>query len=143
MNTKTYPSDVSDEEWQFVVPYLTLMKEEAPQRVHDLRQVFNAVRYWARSGCTWRYLPHDFPPWEAVYQQFERWLKAGVFAALVQDLRELLRVAHGHDPQPSACIIDSRTLQSTPESGQRGGKDAAQQQPQADLPHDVARLAFD
>jgi transposase len=92
MNTQIYPSDVSDEEWQFVVPYLTLMKEEAPQRVHDLRQLFNAVRYGARSRCAWRYLPHDFPPWAAVYQQFDRWLKAGVFAAMVKDLRELLRV---------------------------------------------------
>jgi transposase len=125
MNTKTYPSDVSDEEWQFALAYLTLMKEEAPQRVHDLRQVFNAVRYWARSGCAWRYLPHDFPPWEAVFQQFERWLNAGVFAAMVHDLRELLRVAQGRDPQPTACILDSRTLQSTPESGPRGGYDGA------------------
>jgi transposase len=101
------------------------MKEDAPQRVHDLRPVFNAVRYWARSGCSWRYLPHDFPPWEAVYQQFDRWLKASVFAALVQDLRELLRVAQGREPQPTACILDSRTLQSTPESGHRGGYDGA------------------
>jgi transposase len=125
MNTQIYPSDVLDEEWQFVVPYLTLMKEETPQRVHDLRQVFNAVRYGARSRCAWRYLLHDFPPWAAVYQQFDRWLKAGVFAAMVKDLRELLRVAHGREPQPTACILDSRTLQSTPESGTRAGDDGA------------------
>ena len=64
-----YPSDVSDEEWDFVKPYLCLVREQSPQRRHDLRLVFNAVRYVARSGCSWRMLPHDFPQWELVYQQ--------------------------------------------------------------------------
>jgi transposase len=68
-------------------------------------------------------LPHDFPPWAAVYQQTQRWLKAGVFEALVQDLWTVLRVAQGHQAQPSATILDSRTLQSSPESGQRAGYD--------------------
>src|ERR671910_703009 len=66
---KPYPSDVSDEEWAFVAPYLALVREDAPQRTHDLREVFNGLRWIVRSGAPWRMLPHDFPPWEAVYQQ--------------------------------------------------------------------------
>jgi transposase len=118
-----YPSDVTDAEWEFVAPYLTLMTEEAPQRVYDLRELFNALRYVMRTGCPWRYLPHDFPPWEAVYQQTRRWIKAGCFEAIVHDLRELLRQAQGRNAQPSAAIFDGRTMQSTPESGDRAGYD--------------------
>ena len=66
MNRKPYPSDLSEEEWAFVAPYLTLMKEDAPQRQHSLREVFNALRWLARAGAPWRMLPNDFPPWPAV-----------------------------------------------------------------------------
>ena len=120
-----YPSDVSDEEWGFVVSYLTLCREDAEQREYPLRAVFNAVRYVARTGVQWRYLPNDLPPWEVVYQQFQRWLKAEVFQRMVEDLRMLLREFSGRKPQPTAVILDSRTLQSTPESGARGGYDGA------------------
>jgi len=124
MNTRTpYPTDVSDEEWAFVAPYLTLMTPEAPQRTYDLREVFNALRWLVRAGAPWRLLPHDFPRWEAVYQQTQRWLAAGSFEALVHDLRTLLRLAAGREAQPSAVIFDGRTLQSTPESGHRAGYD--------------------
>ena len=123
MERKGYPSDVSDEEWAFVAPYLTLMKEEAPQREHGLRDVFNGLRWQVRSGAGWRMMPHDLPPWYTVYQQMQRWLKAGVFEAIVHDLRELLRTAQDRQPQPSAAIFDSRTLQSSPESGARAGYD--------------------
>jgi transposase len=116
---KLYPSDVSDEEWAFVAPYLTLMTPEAPQRVHDLREVYNALRWIVRAGATWRMLPANFPPWEAVYQQTQRWLSAGDFEAMVHDLRALLRWLQDRNDQPSAAILDSRTLQSTPESGAR------------------------
>jgi transposase len=123
MERQNYPSDVSDEEWAFVAPYLTLMKEDAPQREHSLREVFNGLRYVVRSGETWRMMPHDLPPWYTVYQQTQRWIAAGVFEALVDDLRLLLRVAAGHAEDPSAVIIDGRTLQSSPESGARAGFD--------------------
>jgi transposase len=125
MSRKPYPTDVSDDEWAFVAPYLTLMREDAPQRDHELRQVFNGLRWMIRAGAPWRFMPNDLPAWEAVYQQTQRWLKAGVFEALVEDLRELLRVAQGRQPQPTATILDSRTLQSSPESGPRAGYDGA------------------
>jgi len=123
MKRQIYPSDVSDDEWGFVVPYLTLMTEEAPQREHSLREVFNGLRWIVRTGAQWRMMPHDLPPWAAVYQQTQRWLKAGVFEAIVNDLRVLLRLAQGRNPVPSATIFDSRTLQSSPESGHRAGYD--------------------
>jgi transposase len=122
---KQYPSDVSDEEWAFVAPYLALVREDAPQREHDLREVFNGLRWVVRTGSPWRYMPHDLPPWEAVYQQTQRWLKAGVFVEMVHDLRVLLRLSEGRAPEPTAAILDSRTLRSTPESGSRGGYDGA------------------
>ena len=125
MKRKAYPSDVCDDEWAFVAPYLTLMTEDAPQRVHPLREVFNGLRYIVRAEAPWRMMPNDLPPWQAVYQQTRRWLAAGVFKAMVHDLRALLRVARGRNPEPSAAIFDSRTLRSTPESGARAGYDGA------------------
>jgi transposase len=123
MTRKAYPSDVSDEEWAFVAPYLTLMKEDAPQREHSLREVFNGLRYLVRTGAPWRMMPDDLPPWHTVYQQTQRWLKAGVFEEMVCDLRMLMREIEGRMPQLRAAILDSRTLQSTPESGGRAGYD--------------------
>jgi transposase len=120
-----YPSDVSDEEWAFVAPYLTLCKEEAEQRDYPLRTVFNAVRYVVRSGIAWRMMPNDLPPWNVVYQQMRRWMDAGCFEMIVEDLRMLLREFAGRAAQPTAVILDSRTLQSTPESGARAGYDGA------------------
>lgn len=122
---KAYPSDVSDEEWAFVAPYLTLMTEDAPQRDYPLREVYNGLRYLIRGGTPWRMMPNDLPPWTVVYQQTQRWLNAAVFEAMVHDLRALLRLGQGRKEHPTAVIFDSRTLQSSPESGQRAGYDGA------------------
>ena len=123
MTRKSYPSDVTDDEWAFVAPYLTLMREDAPQREHSLREVFNGLRYIIRTGAQWRMMPNDLPPWHTVYQQTQRWLKAGVFEDMVCDLRMLIREINERMPQPRAAILDSRTIQSTPESGGRAGYD--------------------
>ena len=120
-----YPSDVSNEEWALCAPYLVLMREDAAQRSHPLRSVFNAVRYLVRAGCGWRMLPNDLPPWPVVHQQTQRWIKAGRFEMMTHDLREVLRVAAGREAQPTAAILDSRTVQSTPSSGARAGYDGA------------------
>ena len=125
MTRKPYPSDVSDDEWAFVAPYLTLMKEDAPQRDHSLREVFNGVRWLVRTGAQWRMIPNDLPPWHTVYQQTQRWITAGVFEAITHDLRMLLREIAERAPHPTAAIFDSRTLQSSPESGARAGYDGA------------------
>jgi transposase len=120
-----YPSDVTDEEWSLVVPYLTLMKEVAPQRDYWLRELFNALRYMIRYGIAWRAMPNDFPPWQIVHYQAHRWLAAKCFEVLAQGLRAVLRLAAGRTEEPTAAIIDSRTLRSTPESGNRAGYDGA------------------
>src|SRR5262245_8490828 len=122
---KPYPSDVTDAEWEFLAPYLALLREDAPQRDYPLRDVFDALRYVVKTGCQWDFLPHDFPPWTAVYQQARRWVAAGVFEAIAHDLRMILRMAQEREAQPTAAILDGRTLQSTPESGGRAGFDGA------------------
>ena len=123
MSRKAYPTDVSDEEWEFVAPYLTLLREDATQRLYPSRELFDAVRWMVKAGCAWRLLPNDLPPWTAVHQQAERWRKAGCFEAMVHDLRELLRLLQERNPRPTAAIFDGRTLQSSPESGGRAGHD--------------------
>lgn len=117
---KAYPSDVSDEEWAFVAPYLTLMSADAAQRKYPLRDLFDALRWIVRAGAPWRMLPGDLPPWETVYQQTQRWIAWGCFEAIVHDMRELLRLAADRKACPTAAVFDARTLQSTPESGAEG-----------------------
>ena len=123
VSRQAYPSDLTDEEWLFCRNYLELMREDAPQRAHPSRELFNAVRYIVRAGCPWRMLPHDLPPWAAVYQQAQRWMQAGCFEAMAHDLRAIVRLASGRKAKPSAAVLDGRTMQSTPESGARAGYD--------------------
>lgn len=122
---KSYPSDVTDAEWAFLLPHLTLMREDAPQRGHDLREVFNAIRSVVKTGCQWRMLPHDPPEWTAAHRQARRWIRAGVFEQVAHDPRMILRLVEGREAQPSATILDGRTLRSPPESGARAGYDGA------------------
>jgi len=123
LSRKGYPTDVSDEEWAFAAPYLCLMREDAPQREHPVREVYNALRYLVRAGCPWRLLPNDLPPSSIVFQQAQRWIKAGVFEAMAHDLRAILRLAMERTEDPTAIVLDARTLQSSVESGARAGYD--------------------
>ena len=127
MSTKRqpYPSDATDAEWEFLLPYLTLMRQDARQRQYPLRVLFDAARYVVKTGCRWRFLPHDFPPWAAVYQQARRWVRAGVLEQIAHDLRIMARLLEGRGCQPTTVILDGRKLQSTPESGGRAGCDGA------------------
>lgn len=122
---REYLTDVSDEEWAFVLPYLLLSREDHASRQHDLRALFDAVRYLVKTGNQWRLMPHDLPPWPAAYQQMQRWMRAGCFERIVEEVQSLLRQFGGKKGPPTAVCLDSRTLQSTPESGARAGYDGA------------------
>lgn len=147
-NRRPYPTDVSDAEWAFVAPDLSLLSPAAPQRVHDLRAVFDGLRWMARAGAGWRLLPHDFPPWAAVYQQTQRWIRAGVFEAMVHgrpldSMRAVLRLAEGRDAAPTAALLDSRTLQSSVESGGRAGYDGAKRTRGSKVGRPLGSMAVD
>jgi transposase len=120
---RSYPSDASDDEWAFVAPYLTLKTEADPRREHSLREAFNGLCYIVRTGMQLRFMSSDLSPSYTVYQQTQRWVRAGVFEDLVRDLRMLLCELAVRNPQPSAAIFDGRTLQSSRESGARAGYD--------------------
>ena len=124
---KPYPSDVSDEEWALVSPYLALLPEDAGQREYSLREVFNGLRTVIRSGCPWRMGPNDLPPILAstrrrcTSRRSDGWRRGA--SSTLPPTCAVLRMAAGRDAEPSAAIPDSRTLRSTPESGQRAGYD--------------------
>lgn len=131
---KAYPSDVSDDAWALVSPELVLLNEAAPQRRYALREVLNGLRYMVRTGAPWRWLPHEFPPWQVGYQQPQRWLRAGVLEMIVPDRRIVSRVASGRTRHPSAASFDARTVQSTAASGERAGYDGHKRR-QGSNPH--------
>jgi transposase len=131
---RAYPSDLSDARWELVEPVLAAWRSERRRRAlafgrppeHELREIMNAILYVDRTGVQWRYLPHDFPPWETVYGYFAKWQKDGVFVQLNGLLRELVRQKEGRSAQPSACVIDAQSVKtstSVPAAGQ--GTDAA------------------
>gem|GEM_PF-7312 len=140
MERQPSPSDVNDDKWAFVAPYLTLMTEEAPQRAHPLREVFHGLRWIVRAGAAGRMRPHDLPPWHTVYQQSQRGLKVGVFATLVHDLRAVLRLGQGRNAELSGALFDSRTLQSPPESGTRAGDEGTKRRRGSKVPRAVDAL---
>lgn len=123
MTRRAYPSDLDDDLYHFMVIYLVLKPEHAAQRRYPLREVLNALLYVAKTGTPWAYLPHDFPPYRIVHEQAMRWFERGCFETLLHDLRLLVRKEALRADEPTAAIVDSRTLRSTPESGHRAGWD--------------------
>ena len=114
---RPYPNDVSDAEWQFVIPYLCLLSEDAGQRVYNLRDDFDAARWLVRSGSPWRYLPKDFPPWGTVQWYFRLGKKDGIFDRLLAELRGDFRATEGRHRQPSAAILDTQSVKTTEKRG--------------------------
>ena len=118
MERQPYDSDLTDAQWEVIQSVLPKPKggRSGRPRTYPLREIWNAIFYQARTGCQWRYLPHDFPPHENVWKHFCRWRDTGVIEAVHDALREKVRVKEGREPTPSAAIIDSQSVK-TPQKG--------------------------
>lgn len=119
---RSYPTDLNDMEWQLleplVPPAVAFPNLQVP--VHTRREIMNAIQYRTRTGCAWRLLPHDFPPWKTVYNTYRAWAKAGVMKIIHDALVERVRELAGRSPEPTAAIIDSQSVKGTAQGGDYG-----------------------
>ena len=120
MNRQLYPTDITDAEWSYLAPHLPMPKARGRPRLHSVREILNAIFYALRSGCAWRLLPHDLPPWKTVYHYFRLWRVQGLWEKLHAALYAAVRSKAGRDPNPSAAIIDSQSVKTTVVGGPRG-----------------------
>ena len=117
---RPYPEDLSDQEWRQIEPILEKLKKiKGRPPLYERREILNALFYVLRTGCSWRHLPHDFPPWKAVYGQFLRWRQHGILEKIHHILRKELRILTGREEEPSAAIIDSQSTKTTEKGASR------------------------
>ena len=124
LNRDAYPSDLTDEQWEWLEPLVPAISPQAVYHVHERREIINGILYVLRSGCPWRLLPHDLPAWETVYTYFRRWQSEGVWDHILKVLRMEVRQKQGRDAEPSAAIIDSQSIKTSAVRGPEKGYDA-------------------
>lgn len=119
MERKSYPSDLSEAQWQVLRPLIEPSKARGTRRRYEQREIVNALLYQVTNGCSWRALPHDFPPYTLVWYHFRRWRDNGVLEEIHTALRAQVRKQEGRDQAPSAAILDSQSVKTTEKGGQR------------------------
>lgn len=118
MKRKSYPDDLTDQEWEQIQDLATeQLNPRGRKGKYSKREMLNAIFYLLRSGCSWRLLPHDFPPWKSVYAQFSKWKRTGTFMKIYERLRKKLRKRLGRNVYASAGIIDSQSVKTTEKGG--------------------------
>lgn len=121
---RAYPSDLTDAQWEILEPFIPPLSPEATYHKHERRTIVNAILYVLRSGCPWRALPHDLPPYGTVFAYFQRWRREGVWDRVLEALRMEVRTKEGRDAQPSAAVIDSQSIKTSAVRGPEKGYDA-------------------
>ena len=115
-----YPSDLTDAQWKVLEPLIPAVKSGGRNAIYTRREIVNALLFITRTGCAWRYIPHDLPPWSLVYNYFWHWRDAGIWEKINDQLRGDLREKLGRNREPSAAVADSQTVKTTEKGGSVG-----------------------